>query len=286
MEKTIETVINYLLKFGKDLLIAIIILVVGFKLIKLIIKILNKSKGFNKLERSVQTFLKSFISIALKIILFIIAAGVIGIPMTSLITILGSAGIAIGLALQGGLSNIAGGLMILIFKPYKVGDYISYEGTEGTVLDISMFYTKLTTVDNKIVTIPNSNISSSVVIDYTANKKRRIDLDFSVDYKSDIEKVKKVLKDVISEQELVLKDEDIIIWMTKHDDSAIIFSTYSWVKTSDYLKCKAAILEDVKKAFDKNNISIPYPQVDVHLDKITNKWYNMRIKEVDYGFRK
>ena len=286
MEKTIETVINYLLKFGKDLLIAIIILVVGFKLIKLIIKILNKSKGFNKLERSVQTFLKSFISIALKIILFIIAAGVIGIPMTSLITILGSAGIAIGLALQGGLSNIAGGLMILIFKPYKVGDYISYEGTEGTVLDISMFYTKLTTVDNKIVTIPNSNISSSVVIDYTANKKRRIDLDFSVDYKSDIEKVKKVLKDVISEQELVLKDEDIIIWMTKHDDSAIIFSTYSWVKTSDYLKCKASILEDVKKAFDKNNISIPYPQVDVHLDKITNKLYIMRIKEVDYGFRK
>lgn len=271
MEKTIETIINYLLKFGKDLLIAIIILVVGFKLIKLLIKILSKSKVFNKLERSVQTFLKSFISIALKIVLFIIAAGVIGIPMTSLITILGSAGIAIGLALQGGLSNIAGGLMILIFKPYKVGDYISYEGTEGTVLDISMFYTKLTTVDNKIVTIPNSNISSSVVIDYTANKKRRIDLDFSVDYKSDIEKVKKVLKDVISKQELVLKDEDIIIWMTKHDDSAIIFSTYSWVKTSDYLKCKAAILEDVKKAFDKNNISIPYPQVDVHLDKITNK---------------
>lgn len=286
MEKTIETIINYLLKFGKDLLIAIIILVVGFKLIKLLIKILSKSKVFNKLERSVQTFLKSFISIALKIVLFIIAAGVIGIPMTSLITILGSAGIAIGLALQGGLSNIAGGLMILIFKPYKVGDYISYEGTEGTVLDISMFYTKLTTVDNKIVTIPNSNISSSVVIDYTANKKRRIDLDFSVDYKSDIEKVKKVLKDVISKQELVLKDEDIIIWMTKHDDSAIIFSTYSWVKTSDYLKAKAAILEDVKKAFDKNNISIPYPQVDVHLDKITNKWYNMRIKEVDYGFRK
>lgn len=271
MQKTMEIVVEYLLKFGKNLLISIIILIIGFKLVKLLIKILDKSKGFNKLEKSVQTFLKSFISIALKIILFIIVAGIIGIPMTSLITILGSAGIAIGLALQGGLSNIAGGLMILIFKPYKVGDYILYNGIEGTVSDISMFYTKLTTVDNKIVTIPNSNISSSVVVDYTANKKRRLDLDFSVDYNSDIDKVKQVLRDVISNQNLILKNEEIIIWMTKHDESAIVFSTYSWVKTSDYLKAKAEVLEEVKKAFDKNNISIPFPQVDVHLDKITNK---------------
>ena len=187
--------------------------------------------------------------------------------MASLVTIVGSCAVAIGLALQGGLSNIAGGLMILIFKPFKVGDYISVDNLEGTVKSITMFYTTVTTIDNKIIQLPNGNLSNSNIINYSYNRKRRVDIDVSVSYNTDIDKVKKVLNSIIDKHELILADEDKVVRLKTHADSALVFTLRVWTKTEDYWNVYFDLMESIKKEFDKNKIEIPYKQVDVHIDK-------------------
>ena len=265
MKNILEKFLNQAVNLGERLIIAIIILFVGFKIVNLIVKGLNKGRGYNRLDGSVKSFLNSFITITLKAVVLVIAAGILGIPTTSIITLIGSFGVAIGLALQGGLSNIAGGLMILIFKPFKVGNYISCSAVEGTVADITMFYTKLVTLDNKTVTIPNGVLSSSTVINYNYLDKRRVDLDFSVSYNSDIDKVLEVLNSVAKQHKLVLKDEKSLIRLAKHDNSALVFTYRVWCKPSDYWDVYFDSMEMVKKAFDKAGIEIPYPLVDVHV---------------------
>ena len=250
-----------------NLLIALVILIVGYRIIAALEKRLKKPGRFNKMDSTVKSFLISFMTISLKILLIVIVLSIIGVPMASLVTIIGSCAVAIGLALQGGLSNIAGGLMILLFKPFKVGDFIETNGFQGTVKSITMFYTTITTVDNKIVQLPNGNLSNNNITNFSANKTRRVDINLSVSYSSDIEKVKKVVNGVIDKEKLILKDEEKFVRLTKHDESALVFTLRVWVLTEDYWTVYFNLLENIKKEFDKNNIEIPFNQLDVHMIK-------------------
>jgi Small-conductance mechanosensitive channel len=247
MEKLLDKITNIGVDFGIKILITIIVLIVGSKIIKIIEKQLKKDTKFSKFgDASVKSFLVSFVTISLKIVLLVTVFSIIGIPMTSLITIIGSCAVAIGLALQGGLSNIAGGLMILIFKPFKVGDYIESSGKSGTVKSIALFYTTITTPDNKVVQLPNGSLSNSNITNYTANKTRRVDIDLSVSYDSDIEKVKKIINKCVEKQELILKDEEVLIRLKSHGDNALIFTLRVWANTQDYWDVYFNLMEEIK----------------------------------------
>ena len=265
MEDIIKNLSNKSVDFVIKIIGGLLILIIGFKVINLIESKLKKPHKLSKLDQTVRTFLISFTTISLKILLIVIFLSIIGIPMASLVTIVGSCAVAIGLALQGGLSNIAGGLMILIFKPFKVGDYISVNGYEGIVKSITMFYTVMTTLDNKTIQLPNGNLSNSNITNYSANNERRVDIDLSVSYNTDIEKVKKIINNIVDKHELILQDKEKFIRLSKHDTSALVFTLRVWVKTSDYWKVYFDLMEEIKKQFDKNNIEIPFNQLDVHM---------------------
>lgn len=267
MEKVLEKITDGIVDFSGKLLLGLIIILVGFKIVKFIMKRLKKGIAFNKLEKSSQTFIASIVNIVLKGIIVITAVTTMGIPMTTVITVIGSFGLALGLALQGGLSNIAGGVMIMIFKPFKVGDFIDTHTDSGTVTEINIFHTVIVTLDNKVVVLPNGNLSNSVVVNYTKNDKRRLEFNFSVSYDSDIDKVKDILNKVAKESGYELADTETVVGLDTHGDSALVFVLKMWINTKDYWDARYTIPELVKKAFDKNKISIPYPQMDVHLDK-------------------
>ena len=264
LEKLIEGGTDLCIK----LVISIIILLIGNKIIKVVENMLKKEKKFSKLEDpSVKSFVISFITISLKLLLFVTVLSIIGIPMTSLITILGSCAVAVGLALQGGLSNLAGGIMLLIFKPFIIGDYIEANGKEGTVKSISLFYTTIVGIDNVVTQLPNGTLSNSNITNYNACEKRMLNITYDVSYDSDIDKVKKVLQEVIDEEDKIIKDDPIRIAVKSHNDSSIGIVFRAWTLTSDYWDVYFRVMENVKKKFDKNNIEIPYPQMDVHMKK-------------------
>ena len=262
--ETIERLLNNAFDLGVQLLIAIIVIMAGLKLIKLLETKLKKENNFSKLDSSVKGFVISILSISLKALLLVVAASIVGIPTTSFITIIGSAGVAVGLALQGGLSNLAGGIMLLIFKPFKVGDYIESEGRDGTVKAITMFYTIITTPDNKEIHLPNGNLLNNEIVNYSANPTRRLDLEFNVSYDTKIDKVKKVINEVLDNNELILQDKDRIVRILKHSDSSLTYTVKVWVKKEDYWTTYFELQENIKIAFDKNKIEIPYPQLDIH----------------------
>ena len=265
LETLWQTVQQYLVTAGVRLVAAIVILIVGFCLTGKLHRFLDSEKRFTHMDPSAKTFIASFISATLRVVLVITVAAMLGVPMTSIIAVLGSCGLAVGLALQGSLSNLAGGLMIMIFHPFRVGDYISAVGLEGTVTDISILYTKLLTVDNRSVMIPNGSLSNSSIVTVTGEATRRVDLDFSVSYGSDIEKVEKVLSEVIAKHPLVLKDPAPFIRLKEHASSALVFVTRSWVKTEDYWTVYFDLLEQVKIGLDAAGIEIPFQQMDVHV---------------------
>ncbi len=265
MEELIKKLGGHATDFLINIVVALLVLIIGFRIVKIIENRLKKPGKRNKLDPSVKGFMTSFITISLKVLIIVIVLSIIGVPMASLVTIVGSCAVAIGLALQGGLSNIAGGLMILLFKPFKVGDFISTNGYDGTVKTITMFYTTITTIDNKIIQLPNGNLSNSNIINYSANKERRVDIDVSVSYNSDIDKVKKVLNNIISKHKLILKDKDNMVKLKLHDNSALVFTVRAWTLTSDYWEVYFDLMESIKKEFDKENIEIPYNQIDVHM---------------------
>ena len=249
---------------GVRLIGAILILIIGFKLVKTLVKLITR-RGFAGIDASAQTFIKSFLNISLKVLVIVMAAGLLGVPMTSVITIVGSCGIAIGLALQGGLANIAGGLIILIFKPFGVNDYIIEGGFEGTVSSIGIFYTTLVTTDNKRILIPNGALMNSTVTAANQLPLRRVDLTFNVAYSTDIDFARGVIADVAKKNELVLADPETQILLSKHGESAIEFTLRAWTKSETYWDTYFSLIEGVKKAFDKNGIEIPFPQMDVHV---------------------
>lgn len=252
---------------GANLIKTLIILIIGIKLIKVLKKFLRESPKLSKLDTGLRTFLASGISIALYILLVITIATILGFPVTSFITILASCGVAVGLALQGSLSNLAGGIMILVFKPFKVGDFIEASGETGTVVEISVMYTVILTLDNKRITIPNGALTNSVIENYSAEDKRRVDLVFNTAYNCDINKVKAVISDVVNAHPAALKDPEPFVRLSNHSESSLEYTVRIWCKNADYWDVYFDTIENVKKAFDENDIKIPYQQIDVHIDK-------------------
>lgn len=260
---------------GVKLIVGVLVIIIGFKLIN---KISNKFLKFAELKSidvTLVKFLKSFINISLKcLLLLVIIGGYWDIELTGFAAILASAGVAIGLALQGSLSNFAGGFIILFLRPFKVGDYIQAAGFEGTVEQIGVFYTNLATVDNKLVMIPNGTLSNGSLINYTAKETRRVDLVFSVGYDTEILKVRRVLKDIVDKHNLILSKPEPFIGLVEHNASSLDFAVRVWVKTEDYWTVYFDLLETVKNRFDEENIEIPYPQMDLHFINQINQKQN------------
>ena len=262
-DKIIEQSILYLPKVA----MAIITLIVGLWTINLLVRMLTKQMKSKKVELSLQHFLESLFGIMLKVMLFITVISMFGVEMTSFIAVLAGAGLAIGLALQGSLSNFAGGVLILLFKPFKVEDLIEAQGYLGTVHKIQIFNTILKTPDNKTVIIPNGPLSNSSVVNYTTEPQRRVDMTFGIGYNDDIKKAKKVLSSIISKDKRILKDPEPQVVVSELGDSSVNFAVRVWCKGADYWNVRFAMHENVKLEFDKNKISIPFPQSDVHIYK-------------------
>ncbi|MBE5891402.1 MAG: mechanosensitive ion channel family protein [Lachnospiraceae bacterium] len=265
--KYLEDSVPVLLSFLVQLIIAILVLIIGGKLIKWIVKLVRKSLDKSRIEDSVSGFLCSLIKYALYFVLVMVVLSQFGLTTGSVVAVLGSAGLTLGLSFQGSLSNFAGGVLILLLKPFKVGDYIleKASGLEGTVSDITIFYTKLTTVDNKEVSVPNGNLSNNSIINYTKNDKRRVDINVAVAYDSDLKEVKAVLENVARSHELVLLDEPIDAFVAELEDSGIKMELRAWCATANYWKVKWDLTENVKKSMDEAGVNIPFPQLDVKI---------------------
>lgn len=267
--KIFDTIVNkigeYLADAGINLVLSIILLIVGWKLINLLSKKMKEGKVFGKIEPTARSFIRSALTIVLKILLIITIAAILGVPMTSMVAVITSCGLAIGLALQGSLSNIAGGFILTAFKPFVVGDYIKSGEFEGTVKAINIFYTKIITPDNKIIVIPNSKVSDSALIDYNAFSTRRVDISITAAYSEDSDIVKKALIDVANDNDKIEKDPAPVAVILSFDDSAVTYQLRVWTKTEDYWDVKFDVTERIKKTFDARNIQIPFPQMDVHI---------------------
>ena len=244
---------------------ALLIWFIGKKLISLSLKLLKKVFDRGSIDVGVVNFTMSIIKFALYAVLILMVIVELGIQTTSLITVFGSAALAVGMSLQGSLSNFAGGVLILIFKPFKVGDYIVVGNYEGTVRTIEILYTKLTTVDNKVVMLPNGTLSNSNIVNVGAEDFRRLDIEMSIGYSSDLKLAKTLLNTIVNNNPAVIKDRDIKVIVKSLDESCVTLETRVWVKTEDYWDTRFTLLEEYKAEFDKNGIEIPFNQMDVHI---------------------
>lgn len=265
LDKYTPTIIGFLVQ----IIVAIIVLLVGIKIIKSVVKVIKKGFDRSHIDDGVGTFLTSLIKYALYFILVMAILSSFGIATGSVVAVLGSAGLTIGMALQGSLSNFAGGVLILLLKPFVLGDYIIDDttGEEGTVSNISIFYTRLKTIDNKVVLIPNGKLSDSCITNVSMMEKRRIDIYVTVSYSADLQKTKNVLNNVAISQVLRLEGEPIDIFVSELKDSAVEMGIRVWAKNEDYWTLKWKMTEDIKNALDANHIEIPFPQLDVNLKK-------------------
>jgi|TARA_B100001996_G_scaffold1770_1_gene1642 small conductance mechanosensitive channel len=251
--------------FGISLFIALCILIIGRQVVKILIKIISSALERSNTEDTVRIFVTNLLNTLLMIVIFIAAINQLGIETTSIIAVLGAAGLAIGLALQGSLSNFAAGILIVIYRPYKVGDYIQADNHLGTVDDIQIFSTVLRTPDNKVVVVPNGSIMNGSIVNFSNQEERRIDIVIGCSYDDDIDKVKAVLADVLSKDDRILSEPKPRIALSELADSSVNFIVRPWVKNSEYIDVLYSLLEEIKKRFDQEGISIPYPQSDVHI---------------------
>lgn len=261
----LEGMVPSLLSFLMQVIVAIIVLLIGSRIIKFLLKLIKKSLDRSKVEAGVVTFLCSLVKYSLYFVLAMIILAQFGVTTSSVVAVLGSAGLTLGLALQGSLSNFAGGVLILLLKPFVVGDYIidGATGQEGTVSSITIFYTKLLTVDNRMILIPNGTLSNSSITNVTHMEKRRIDLLIGVSYEANLAKTKQVLLDVVKSEDKILPGEPVDVYVSELADSSVQMGVRAWVKTEDYWPIRWKMTEDIKNALDVNGISIPYPQMDV-----------------------
>lgn len=263
----LEGLVPSLLGFLVQVLVAILILIVGSRIIKTLVKMVRRFLERGRLEAGVVTFLTSFTKYALYFVLAMILLSQFGVTTSSVIAVLGSAGLTMGLALQGSLSNFAGGVLILLLKPFIVGDYIldNASSEEGTVKEITIFYTKLLTIDNKMIMIPNGSLSNSSITNYSHMEKRRVDLVIGVAYEANLAEVRKVIAETIQKEPGVLQEEKTDIFVNELNDSSVDIGVHVWVKTEDYWPVRWSLLEHIKTALDENGISIPFPQMDVSI---------------------
>lgn len=255
-----------ILEGGMSLVWSLVFLFVGLKVIGVLRKILRGTLERSSIDTGVVQFLDAFVKIASYAVLVLALLARFGIQTTSFITLLGSAGVAIGLSLQGSLSNFAGGILILMLKPFVVGDYIIACGCEGTVTEISLFATTLHTADNRNVVLPNGTLSNSNIIDLSANETRRVDMTVDVAYNSDLRHARKVIESILDADEKVLKDPPYVVAVDNLGDSGITILIRPWVKTEDYWEVKWRILETVHNRLNEEGIEIPFPQMTVHLE--------------------
>ena len=271
IRKYLQDLTPSLLGFLVQLMIAVIILLVGSRMIKMLVKMVRRFLERGKVEAGVVSFLSSFVKYALYFVLAMIILGQFGVTTSSVIAVLGSAGLTMGLALQGSLSNFAGGVLILLLKPFEVGDYIIEDTNhnEGTVKEIQIFYTKLSTVDNKTIVIPNGMLTNNSITNATAKDERQLDLRVSISYDADIRQAKSVIENLLIKDECIIKNEQINVFVHELADSAVVLGIRAWVKNEEYWETRWRLLEEIKLLLDENGIEIPYPQMTVHMQKNT-----------------
>lgn len=265
LNKAVELIMVY----GPKLILAIVVLFLGLWIIKFIKKMVTKSLEKSKVELSLQKFLNSLISALLKVLLFISVASMIGIATTSFVAIIGAAGLAVGLALQGSLANFAGGVLILLFKPFKVGDVVETQGFLGKVHEVRIFNTIMKTFDNKTIIIPNGAVSGGSIVNFSTEPQRRVDMTFGIGYNDDIKKTKAILQNLVDADNRILKDPAPQIALKELGDSSVNFVVRVWCEAAEYWNIYFEMQENVKLTFDQEGISIPFPQRDVHLYQTT-----------------
>ncbi len=265
LEKYSEKGIELTMTYAPKVLLAIVTLMIGLWIVKFVANLLQNQLTKTGMDASLKPFLVGLVRTLLKVIVVISVAGMVGIETTSFVAVLGAAGLAVGMALQGSLGNFAGSVLILIFKPYKVGDYISVQGHEGVVQEIQIFCTKILTVDNIVIYVPNGAVAGGAIKNVTHEDKRRVDFTFGIGYGDSIDEAKNVFKEVAASCDKILKDHDVDIFVSNLNDSSVDFAVRPWCKTADYWDVFFFMNENVKKALDAKGISIPFPQRDVHL---------------------
>ena len=265
MEDMITKIWGLLTIYGLRVVAAIVVLIVGRWIAKGLTNVLDRLMSKKDIDPTIISFVKSLTYIALLVFVVLAALGQLGIQTTSFIAVIGAAGLAIGLALQGSLSNFAAGFLMIIFRPFKVGDYIEGAGVAGTVETIQIFTTQLKTPDNKTVIVPNAKMTGDNITNYTMKGTRRVDMVFGIGYGDDIDKAKNILNDLVAQEERILNDPPVKIAVVELADSSVNFVVRPWVKSDDYWDVYFDFTENVKKRFDAKGVSIPFPQQDVHM---------------------
>lgn len=265
LEGVLKSLIEHSAELGFAIIKAVIVFVVGRMIINLLNKLVKNILIKRNFDPSVKSFVSSLVNVTLTILLIISIVGALGVQTTSFAALLASAGVAVGMALSGNLSNFAGGLIVLLFKPYKVGDFIDYQGQSGTVREIQMFHTILKTTDNKVIYIPNGSLSSGVIVNYSNQQTRRIDWVFGVDYGTDYDHVKQVLETILAKETRILQEpEKPFIALTALADSSVNILVRVWVKSEDYWSVYFDMNKTVYEVFNKEGINFPFPQLTVH----------------------
>ncbi len=267
MDYLMTRITDFSVTYGTKIIVAILLWIVGLWLVRMISKAFDRVLEKSKTDISLRPFLNGLVNMSLKILLVISIFSTLGIKMTSFVAILGAGGLAVGMALSGTMQNFAGGVMILIFKPFKVGDVIDAQGYVGSVSEIQIFNTILKTPDNKTIIIPNGGLSTSSMINFSTEEKRRVDWTVGVAYGTDLDKAKTILKNLCEQDERILKEPEIFVAVSELADSSVNFALRAWVKATDYWGVFFDMNEKIYKIFEKEGINIPFPQIDVHLDK-------------------
>ena len=267
IQKFMEGLPEKMLNLGVRVLLACLFLFVGVNIVKLLRKIVKKSLTKANVDLGVIQFIDSFVKMSLYVVLGFMIASSFGVDAASIVAVVGSAGVAIGLALQGSLSNLAGGVLILVLKPFRVGDFIveDSKGNQGTVTEISMFYTKLTTTDGRIVVLPNGTLANNSITNVSAAKMRRLDICVGISYQADLVLAKKLMFDILKADEATLKGEEILSFVDNLGSSEVVIGGRCYVDKDNYFPAKWRILEKIKLTYDENGIEIPYTQMDVHV---------------------
>lgn len=260
-----DTVIEMIITYGPKLILAILTLIIGLWIVKAMTNGLSKTLDKRNVDPSLKPFLKGLFNTLLKVLLVVSVMGMVGIEMTSFVAILGAAGLAVGLALSGTLQNFAGGVIILILKPFKVGDFIEAQGFSGTVESIQIFNTILKTPQNQVILVPNGGLSTGAVVNYSVESTRRLDQTYGIDYSDDISKAREIILRIVGEDSRILKEPAPAVVLTGLGDSSVNLSMRVWTKNEDFWNVSFDTMEKIKKTFDAEGVSFPFPQRDVHM---------------------
>ena len=268
LQQLLQSITPSLTKLVFNIVISIIIFFIGKKLIGFLLKLLDKFLAKTSIDVGVAKFLSSAARTCMYAILIFMIVGQLGVNTASIVTVMGAAGLAISMSLQGSLANLAGGILILLMKPFRVGDYVMTSFGDGTVQAIGLVYTTITTVDNRVLTIPNGTLANSAVTDASMMPERRLDISVGISYDSDIRKAKEIMEEVYRSCPAVIVDKGINVHVSSLGDSAVVIEAFGWVPGSEFLSSKWYVTEEIKLRFDEGGIKIPYPQMDVHLDTV------------------